>query len=262
MEIIKFNNVSLKYYGSERYALKNISFKLEPGTCNLFIGRSGSGKTTLLKCLANLIRSYEGTIEYSGSQIKKMTSLERASSVGFVAQLFNLFPHMTVLENCVHPQCHVFGKAPEEAKTLALKNLSDLGIEALADRHPSALSGGQLQRVAIARALSSNTKILLMDEPTSALDPASIRDLVSIIAKLQNKGVTLVISSHNMEFVRDMLPSQIFLMEDGDIKERRYCESASLTKEEQEECPILWEFLSHGMPAEPTHCQVPKKLPA
>ncbi len=218
MSLIKADNLCLTYAGGLKKALNNISFTIEAGHITQFLGRSGSGKTTLLKCIANLNRDFTGVLTYDGKPIKNMTPGERASRIGFVSQSFDLFPHMTVLRNCVHPQVNVLNTSPTDAETRAKSILDHLGLEEFYDRVPSQLSGGQKQRVSIARALCMNSRLLLLDEPTSALDPESSQKLLDTLKTLNAEGVTIALSTHDMSFAKK-LSDRIYFMKDGHIVE-------------------------------------------
>lgn len=185
--------------GAYEPILKPFDFEIEQGACSLFLGKSGSGKTTLLRYMAGV----------------DLDGMRKA----FVAQALNLFPHMSVLKNCVHPQIHVLKRPKKEAEAKARQLLQQLGISELAERMPHQLSGGQKQRAAIARALCMDAQLLLMDEPTSALDPESTRELTALLKELQEKGLTFVIATHDMEFANQM-HDRIFIMESGQMIER------------------------------------------
>jgi ABC-type polar amino acid transport system ATPase subunit len=198
--MININHVSLTLKGKQ--ILNDISLTIPQGSLHCLIGQSGAGKTSLLKCIASLQQQYTGSIEYQGRLINAMLPTERAHTIGFVFQHFNLFPHMTVLENCVHPMVHVLNVSQEIAQKKAVEILAQVGMEQYKDSYPQQLSGGQQQRVAIARALCLEPKILLFDEPTSALDPESSRTLVTLLKTLKDQGITSIISSHDMAFVK------------------------------------------------------------
>ncbi len=214
--MININHVSLVLKGKS--ILNDISLTIPQGSLHCLIGPSGAGKTSLLKCISSLYHNYTGSIEYQGKSIKAMLPTERAHTIGFVFQHFNLFPHMTVLENCVHPMMHVLNLSEEIAQKKALEILASVGMAAYKDSYPQRLSGGQQQRVAIARALCLEPKILLFDEPTSALDPESSRNLVTLLKTLKNNGITIIISSHDMTFVQ-AIHENIHFINDGRLVE-------------------------------------------
>jgi ABC-type polar amino acid transport system ATPase subunit len=186
---------------AKKEILKQISLKLKPGCISVFIGGSGAGKTTLLKTIAGLNHITDGTITVDDQQLNQLNSYERAEKVGYVFQEFNLFAHFTALENCVDPLM-VHGTSYEQATEEALKLLQSLGMKEYADHYPAELSGGQQQRVAIARALSLQPKVILLDEPSASLDPANTDRLVEILKSLAKQGLTVVLSSQDMSFVR------------------------------------------------------------
>lgn len=230
MGIIKGKNIHMQYPGSRKPILKNVHFTIEEKRCTLFIGKSGSGKTSLLKCLSHLFSSYEGSIEYFGKPIREMSNSERVGALGFVSQQFNLFPHMTVLENCLHPQVHVLKRETGEAKEDILQIMEKLEIASLCDRFPHEISGGQQQRVAIARALGMRPKILLLDEPSSALDPESTAQLQKLLHNLKEQGITLVLSTHDMHFAKKLL-DRTYFMENGRIVESFDKETEEIPKD-------------------------------
>jgi ABC-type polar amino acid transport system ATPase subunit len=200
-----------------KLVLNKVSFELKQNRITTFIGKSGAGKTTLLKCIAHLHGEYEGVITYEGQDLKNLSSLERATTVGFVLQQFHLFPHFTALQNCTYALRRVIG-LKDEAEKRALATLTLLGMSPFIHAHPSQLSGGQQQRVAIARALVMQPKILLLDEPTSALDPESKKELEQVLLELHGKGMTLALSSHDMPFIRRIM-DRIYYLEEGSLVE-------------------------------------------
>lgn len=219
MNLIKACNLSLRYPQSNTLALDDVSCEVVEKHITIFLGKSGSGKTTLLKCMANLNPSFTGLLTYKDQAIKTMSPRARATHIGFVAQSFDLFPHMNVLENCSHPQIHVLKRSKEEAAHIAIQQLEHLGLKDFLERSPKELSGGQKQRVSIARALCMNSRLLLMDEPTSALDPESSKMLVEILKTLNQEGVTIALSTHDMSFARNLL-DRVYFMRNGKILER------------------------------------------
>lgn len=218
MNLINAQNLTLRYANRNELALDNISFTVLDKRITLFLGKSGSGKTTLLKCIANLNNNFGGSLTYKDKAIKAMSPQERATHIGFVAQSFDLFPHMTVLENCTHPQIHVLKRNKEDAKKVAKDKLEHLGLGEFLTRLPKELSGGQKQRVSIARALCMDSRLLLMDEPTSALDPESSKMLVEILKTLNREGVTIALSTHDMTFAKNLL-DRVYFMRNGHIVE-------------------------------------------
>lgn len=218
MSLINARDLALFYKKNKLAALDHVSFHIEEGRITQFLGKSGSGKTTLLKCIANLNNNFTGQLTYKNRPIKDMNAAERASHIGFVAQSFDLFPHMNALSNCTHPQIHVLKRASVEATKIATEKLTHLGMGDYLDRLPQELSGGQKQRVSIARALCMNSRLLLLDEPTSALDPESSKKLVDILKTLNEEGVTIALSTHDMSLAKHLL-DRIYFMKDGRIVE-------------------------------------------
>ena len=204
--LIKGKNLTYTYKKGEKPALLDLNFEIKRGETVFFLGRSGSGKTTLLKCLVGIIPNYQGWIESPSGSFQR----------GFVSQQYHLFPHMTALQNCIHPQVHVLQRPKQEARLKAEKLFDSLGIANLRDNYPSSLSGGQQQRVAIARSLCMDSELLFLDEPTSALDPTTTNQLKDLLCELKERGITLVVSTHDMEFVKSMMET-VYLMVDGEI---------------------------------------------
>ncbi len=239
--MISGKKISLRYKNknSSLLALDEVSFELREGRITTFMGQSGAGKTTLLKCIANLHPHYEGLITCNGEDLKALSPIERATTVGFVLQQFHLFPHLTALDNCTLALIEVQGMAEQEAKAKASELLKLLGLEPFMNAFPSQLSGGQQQRVAIARALALSPKVLLLDEPTSSLDPESKKSLETLLLELNAKGITIALSSHDMPFIRKIM-DYIYFMENGAIVEAwdQKCE-APVSK------PKIQQFLSH-----------------
>jgi len=218
--MISGKQLSLRYKNKNGslLALNEVSFELKEGRITTFMGQSGAGKTTLLKCIANLHPYYEGIITCNGQDLKTLSPIERATTVGFVLQQFHLFPHLTVLQNCTLALVEVQGVPEETAKEKAAELLRLLGLESCMSAFPSQLSGGQQQRVAIARALALSPKVLLLDEPTSSLDPESKKSLEILLLALNARGVTIALSSHDMPFIHKIM-DYIYFMENGTIIE-------------------------------------------
>jgi len=201
-------------------ALTDFSAEIRRGEVVVIIGPSGSGKSTFLRCLNGLEEIDSGTIEVDGLPLddNKKNRLEIRKEVGMVFQLFNLFPHMTVLENVSLAQRRVRKKTKSEAERNSMDLLVKVGIAEKADNYPGQLSGGQQQRVAIARALAMMPKVMLFDEATSALDPEMIGEVLEVMKKLANEGMTMVCVTHEMGFAREVSDRVIF-MENGCIVE-------------------------------------------
>lgn len=214
--MIMGKNISLKK--NKNLILNNVDFKIEKEKITAFIGKSGAGKTSLLKCIVNLNNDYLGQIFIDNKNIKDLSNKQRAETVGFVSQGFDLFENMNVLKNCIHPMMVVLGFSKEQAINKADEILKSLDIYDLKDSYPKNLSGGQKQRVAIARALCLNSKILFFDEPTSALDPQSSNSLKLLLKKLADSGITIALSSHDTNFLKDLYQT-IYFLEDGQIVE-------------------------------------------
>ena len=201
-------------------ALTDFSAEIRRGEVVVIIGPSGSGKSTFLRCLNGLEEIDNGTIEVDGLPLddNKKNRLEIRKEVGMVFQLFNLFPHMTVLENVSLAQRRVRKKTKSEADRNSMDLLVKVGIADKADNYPGQLSGGQQQRVAIARALAMMPKVMLFDEATSALDPEMIGEVLEVMKKLANEGMTMICVTHEMGFAREVSDRVIF-MENGCIVE-------------------------------------------
>lgn len=182
--------------------LNTISCTFKPGEITVLVGKSGAGKSSLLRCIALLRRDYTGTILINNRDIRTLSDLERAKTIGFVFQQFNLFPQYTALENCTLPLRTVLGFTQEESTRRAMEQLSLLDVVELRDRYPRCLSGGQQQRVAIARALGANPELLLLDEPSSALDQENSKILGEKLQLLAAQGKTVIVASQDMAFVK------------------------------------------------------------
>ena len=215
--IIHIENVH-KHFGSV-HALNGISLDVERGEVVVIIGPSGSGKSTLLRCINRLEEFDRGKIVVDGIPLDSAANINTVrTEVGMVFQQFNLFPHLTVLNNVTLAQKIIRKRTPEEAEKVAYALLEKVGIPEKADAHPWQLSGGQQQRVAIARALAMNPKIMLFDEPTSALDPEMIQEVLDVMLDLAREGMTMVVVSHEMGFARAAAHRAI-LMDAGQIIE-------------------------------------------
>ena len=208
-----------KWYGDYQ-ALKNITLTVERGERLVICGPSGSGKSTLIRCINRLEEHEEGTIIVNGTEliqdIKRIEEIRR--DVGMVFQSFNLFPHLTVLENCTLAPIWVRKLSKIEADELAMSFLSRVRIPEQASKYPGQLSGGQQQRVAIARSLCMNPKVLLFDEPTSALDPEMVKEVLDTMISLAEEGITMLVVTHEMGFARQAANRVIF-MDEGQIIE-------------------------------------------
>jgi polar amino acid transport system ATP-binding protein len=216
--IIHIENVQ-KHFG-RIHALRDISLDIDEGEVVVIIGPSGSGKSTLLRCI-NKLEDYEsGKIVVDGIALDSAQNINAVRrEVGMVFQQFNLFSHISVMQNLTLAQCVVRKRCKEEAEETARKLLKKVGIPDKADAFPTQLSGGQQQRVAIARALAMNPKIMLFDEPTSALDPEMIKEVLEVMTNLAHEGMTMVVVSHEMGFAR-AAANRIIFMDEGQILEK------------------------------------------
>jgi general L-amino acid transport system ATP-binding protein len=218
--IIHFEKVN-KWYGNAFHVLRDIDLDVRPGERIVICGPSGSGKSTLIRCINALEDYQEGRVTVNGillgDDVKAVEQVRR--QVGMVFQQFNLFPHLTVLENLTLSPIWV-GKLPKkEAEERAMAQLQRVQIAEQAQKYPLQLSGGQQQRVAIARALCLTPKIMLFDEPTSALDPEMINEVLDVMIELANQGITMICVTHEMGFARQVADRVIF-MDQGQIVEQ------------------------------------------
>jgi polar amino acid transport system ATP-binding protein len=208
-----------KHFGHVK-ALNGINLSVKQGKVVVVIGPSGSGKSTMLRCINFLEVPTSGEIWVDGQRMTtdpKQLNATR-TEIGMVFQLFNLFPHLTALQNVTLAQRIVRNRTAEEAEEVAMEQLKKVGIPEKAEAYPSQLSGGQQQRVAIARALAMNPKIMLFDEPTSALDPEMIREVLDVMLDLAKEGMTMLVVSHEMGFAR-AAADKILLLDQGIIVE-------------------------------------------
>jgi polar amino acid transport system ATP-binding protein len=215
--IIHMENVH-KHFG-RIHALRGINLDIQVGEVAVILGPSGSGKSTLLRCVNRLEEASSGTIVVDGISLKSAQNINTVrQEIGMVFQSFNLFSHLTVMDNLTLAQRIVRHREKESSKEVANTLLAKVGIADKADCYPSQLSGGQQQRVAIARALAMNPKIMLFDEPTSALDPEMIKEVLDVMAALAREGMTMVVVSHEMGFARAAASRCIF-MDEGQLVE-------------------------------------------
>lgn len=222
--MIRVENVSKQF--NKTRALKNVSLEVNKGDIISLIGPSGSGKSALLRCIHGLEHVDSGKIymddEWMNPDDEKKFRVQR-NRMGFVFQHFNLFPNMSVLQNCKLAQVEVLNKTDEEAEKTALEYLDKVGLLEKKDAYPNNLSGGQKQRVAIARALCMNPDIMLFDEPTSALDPEMIKEVLEVMKDLGKQGMTMVVVTHEMGFARKVGTRVVFL-DQGEIIEENTSE--------------------------------------
>jgi len=215
--IIRLHDVH-KYFGSV-HALRGVSLEINKGEVVVIIGPSGSGKSTLLRCINRLEEYDQGQIIVDNIPLDSAKNINMVRcEVGMVFQSFNLYMHLTVLENISLAQRIVRKRSKEEAEQVATQLLNKVGIPEKAGAYPIQLSGGQQQRVAIARALAMNPKIMLFDEPTSALDPEMIKEVLDVMLDLAREGMTMVVVSHEMGFAR-AAANRAILMDEGQIIE-------------------------------------------
>ena len=216
--ILQVNHLS-KALGSNQ-VLRDIDFTVEKGDVISIIGASGSGKSTLLRCINLLETPTSGEILYHGKNVvgRGVNPTEYRSHVGMVFQSFNLFNNMTVLENCMVGQTKVLKRNKEEARQHAMKYLEEVGMAPYINAKPRQISGGQKQRVAIARAMAMDPEVLLFDEPTSALDPEMVGEVLTVMQRLAEEGMTMLVVTHEMAFARDV-SSRVVYMNQGVICE-------------------------------------------
>ena len=215
--IIQIENIH-KHFG-QVHALCGVSMQVAKGEVVVIIGPSGSGKSTLLRCINRLEEFDSGRIVVDGIPLDNTKNINAVrTEVGMVFQQFNLFPHLTVIENLCLAQRIIRKRDKKEALEIAEKLLKKVGIPEKAKMHPTQLSGGQQQRVAIARALAMNPRIMLFDEPTSALDPEMIQEVLDVMSKLAEEGMTMVVVSHEIGFAKACADRAI-LMDGGKIIE-------------------------------------------
>jgi len=208
-----------KYFG-ELQAVKDVNLTVEYGKVVLIIGPSGSGKSTVLRCINHLEKPTSGDVYIEGEKVdghdRNLNRLR--ANIGMVFQQFNLFPHLSVLDNVTLAQRIVKGRSKDEAREIGMKQLHRVGIPEQAEKYPAQLSGGQQQRVAIARSLAMDPRIMLFDEPTSALDPEMIKEVLDVMLDLAKAGMTMVVVTHEMGFAR-AAADQIVFMDQGQVVE-------------------------------------------
>jgi len=222
--IVKISNLD-KYFGRLQ-VLKNISLEIQPREVVCLIGRSGSGKSTLLRCINFLEEPSHGTIEVDGVKVEggekgkehRQLIHDVRLKTGMVFQEFNLFPHLSVLDNVIEGPVTVKGMDRQQAIALAEENLDSVGMLFKKDEYPNRLSGGQKQRIAIARALTMQPRVMLFDEPTSALDPELIGEVLNVMKKVAKDGMTMLVVTHEMGFAREVA-DRVLVMSEGEIIE-------------------------------------------
>ena len=215
--MIEVINLKKKFKDTE--VLKDISFDVKDGEIAVVVGKSGAGKTTLMRCINGLEEFDSGELILNGEIIKNNNDMKKVrGKIGMVFQNFNLFPHMTVIENIIESPVNVFGENKEEALKKANELLKMVDLADKGDNYPFQLSGGQQQRVAIARACALKPDVICFDEPTSALDPESIQNVIDVIKKLKENGMAIIIVTHDIGFC-DVIADKIIRLESGIIKE-------------------------------------------
>lgn len=242
--MIHFHQIN-KYYGSF-HVLKDINLHIRAGEVVVIIGPSGSGKSTLLRCINRLESVGSGELVVNDIQVNnpKTDINQLRREIGMVFQHFNLYPHMTVLQNITLAPIKALGISEKEAKETAMFYLNKVGIPEKANSYPSQLSGGQQQRVAIARGLAMKPKIMLFDEPTSALDPESIGEVLDVMKDLAKEGMTMVVVTHEMGFAREVAHRVVF-MDQGQIVEEGSPEHFFTNPREERARLFLSRILNH-----------------
>ena len=240
------NMTNIDKYFDDFHVLKNINFHVNSGEIVVVCGPSGSGKSTLIRCINGLEDIDDGTITVNNVDIheskKSLQSIRE--NVGMVFQHFNLFPHLTILENITIAQTLVKKISKSEAAIIALDLLKKVKLEEKADAYPADLSGGQKQRVAIARSLAMKPKVLLFDEPTSALDPETIGDVLSVMKDLASENYTIVCVTHEMGFAKEV-GDRILFMDEGVIVEENTPEDFFNNPKSPRAKKFLSEILAH-----------------
>jgi general L-amino acid transport system ATP-binding protein len=243
--IIRFDKVN-KWFGDSFHVLRDIDLSVQQGERIVICGPSGSGKSTLIRCINALENYQEGTLTVAGSvlgdDVKAIEAVRR--QVGMVFQQFNLFPHLSVLENLTLSPVWVAKLSKKEAIERAMAQLERVHIADQAHKYPLQLSGGQQQRVAIARALCLTPKIMLFDEPTSALDPEMIKEVLDVMVSLADQGMTMLCVTHEMGFAR-AVANRILFMDEGQIVEQNTPEAFFASPDTDRGRDFLSKILSH-----------------
>lgn len=243
-DIIKLTGVN-KWFG-DLHVLQDVDLSIRRGERVVICGPSGSGKSTLIRCINRLEQHDEGSIVVDGIELNQDTENVAAirREVGMVFQHFNLFPHLTVLENCALPQIRARGASRAQAETKAMEYLRRVRIPEQASKFPSQLSGGQQQRVAIARSLCMEPKVMLFDEPTSALDPEMIKEVLDVIIDLAQSGMTMICVTHEMGFAKKVADTVVF-MDAGRIVEKAPPQQLFENPQSERTKLFLSQILSH-----------------
>lgn len=209
--LVEFRNVNKSFKNGSLKILDDFSYSFCQGETHVICGRSGVGKSTLIRCINNIESIDSGSIFVEGVELTPKTVLDIRKKVAMVFQDFNLFPHMSVLENVTFGPIHSLKIGKKEAEESGLEYLEQVGLKDRADSKPYELSGGQKQRVAIARALNMHPELILFDEPTSALDPEMVGGVLQIMADLSQKGMSMIVVTHEMSFAREAADKISFL---------------------------------------------------
>ncbi|WP_126602870.1 amino acid ABC transporter ATP-binding protein [Bartonella vinsonii] len=237
--VISIRNLN-KWYGDFQ-VLYDINFDVQIGERIVICGPSGSGKSTLIRCINQLEKAQKGVICVHNIDIHAAPLYQQKNvlrKIGMVFQNFNLFPHMSVMQNCILAPMTVQGLSKKQAKERAIRYLTDVGIEKHCNKYPLQLSGGQQQRVAIARALCMEPEVMLFDEPTSALDPESVGEVLEVMVQLANTGMTMLCVTHEMGFAREV-SERILFLENGTIIEDTASEKFFTNPKSQRACNFL-----------------------
>ncbi|WP_144753793.1 MULTISPECIES: amino acid ABC transporter ATP-binding protein [Bartonella] len=237
--VISIRNLN-KWYGNFQ-VLHDINFDVQAGEHIVICGPSGSGKSTLIRCINQLEQAQKGSIcihniDINTAPIQQQKNVLR--KIGMVFQNFNLFPHMSVIQNCILAPMTVQGLSKQQAKERAIRYLTHVGIEKHCEKYPLQLSGGQQQRVAIARALCMEPEVMLFDEPTSALDPESVGEVLEVIAQLADTGITMLCVTHEMSFAKKV-SERILFLENGKIVEDTSSDKFFTNPKSQRACDFL-----------------------
>ncbi|WP_375608542.1 MULTISPECIES: amino acid ABC transporter ATP-binding protein [unclassified Bartonella] len=237
--VISIRNLN-KWYGNFQ-VLHDINFDVQTGEHIVICGPSGSGKSTLIRCINQLEQAQKGSIRIHNVDIHTAPVQQQKNvlrKIGMVFQNFNLFPHMSVIQNCILAPMTVQGLSKQQAKERAIHYLTHVGIEKHCEKYPFQLSGGQQQRVAIARALCMEPEVMLFDEPTSALDPESVGEVLQVMAQLADTGITMLCVTHEMDFARKV-SERILFLENGKIVEDTASEKFFTNPKSQRACEFL-----------------------
>lgn len=241
--IIKIENIHKRF--GKVHALRGVNLQVKKGEVVVIVGPSGSGKSTLLRCINRLEEYTSGKIIVDGIPLDTAQNINLVrQEIGMVFQSFNLFAHLTVLDNLMLAQKIIRKRSPEESRKIAVDLLKKVGIPEKLNAYPAQISGGQQQRVAIARALAMNPRIMLFDEPTSALDPEMIKEVLDVMMELAKEGMTMVVVSHEMGFAR-AAAHRIIFMDEGQIVEEAPPEVLFTNPKQERTKRFLSKVLNH-----------------